>query len=355
MRILVIGATGFIGQHICVSLLQQGHELRILSRNSHAASEKLGITDCFQGDLNRLENVDFSALYHDIDAVVFAAGVDERAEIVGDMDEFYYKHNVSQCARLIESAKYHGVKKFTVLGSIFSYWSRMHPELNLTQNHAYIRSRIQQQDICLRFNSDDFQVSVLEIPLVLGRAIGAKSVANSLAQYVRFSYPIFSLDGGMAVISVSTLGQAVANLQALDKFPPIVTLSDENMTWDALIGRFNQVMNVSPRPVKKVSSELFLELTQVGGFLSQLLRIDSGLNQKHMAQIVNSEIFVDVTETKALLGFNGGDIDEAIVDTVAVAKRDGVAKPLWKTLDQSLNSFYQTSLQMKHKIFPSVS
>jgi nucleoside-diphosphate-sugar epimerase len=351
----LIGATGFIGQHICSSLLEQGHELRVLSRNTQAAAEKLALDDCFQGDLDRLEDIDFSELYQDIDAVIFAAGVDERADIIGDMDDFYYKHNVSQCARLIEGAKYHGVKKFTVLGSIFSFWDRQHPELNLSQNHAYIRSRNKQQEVCLRFNDEHFQVSVLEIPLVLGRAIGVKSVANSLAQYVRFSYPIFSLDGGMAVISVATLGQAVANLQSLDKFPPTLALSDENMSWDTLIGRFNKAMNKSPRPVKKVSSELFLELTQVGGLLSNLLRINSGLDQMHMAQIVNSEIFVDVSETKALLSYSGGDIEAAIEDTVAVAKRDGVAKPLWNMIDQKLSSFYQVSAQIKQKLFSSAS
>lgn len=37
MRILITGATGFIGTRLCQQLSAQGHSLVVLSRNPHAA------------------------------------------------------------------------------------------------------------------------------------------------------------------------------------------------------------------------------------------------------------------------------------------------------------------------------
>ncbi len=42
MRILIAGGTGFIGQHLTNKLLEQGHEVMILSRNPRKAKQKFG-------------------------------------------------------------------------------------------------------------------------------------------------------------------------------------------------------------------------------------------------------------------------------------------------------------------------
>jgi nucleoside-diphosphate-sugar epimerase len=42
MKVLVTGATGFLGQHICRALLQRGHELAGLSRHGGVAGPELG-------------------------------------------------------------------------------------------------------------------------------------------------------------------------------------------------------------------------------------------------------------------------------------------------------------------------
>ena len=349
MRVLVIGATGFIGQHLCQALSDQGHEIRALTRNAARASELLQIDDCVPGDLDQLDQLDFEHLMTDIESVIFAAGVDERAEIVGDVDDFYYQYNIAQCLHIMEKAKQYGIKQFTVLGSVFTYWHRQRPDLNLDGYHPYVRSRLKQQQACLECATDDFQVCMVEVPLVLGRANGVTSVANTLVQYARLAYPIFSVEGGMAAISVSSLAEALAKLQELETLPEIITISDENILWHDLIAHFNQMANNPMKPVKLIKSGLFLKLTQLGGFFANLLKIEGGLDQMYMADIVNSEIFCEADEAKQLIGYEGGDLYQSISDTVEAAMEEKVTQPLINTLDQGVSALHKLSVQMRQR------
>ncbi|MCB0357606.1 MAG: NAD(P)-dependent oxidoreductase, partial [Bdellovibrionales bacterium] len=43
MKIVVTGATGFLGKHLCLKLLHEGHQLVVLTRDSHKAQYSLGL------------------------------------------------------------------------------------------------------------------------------------------------------------------------------------------------------------------------------------------------------------------------------------------------------------------------
>ncbi|SBS32483.1 putative sugar epimerase YhfK [Marinomonas aquimarina] len=69
--ILVIGATGQIGQKVCRTLLSQGYTVRAFVRDSQRASElSHAQLQVFQGNLEE----DFSAAYEGVNKVVFVAG-----------------------------------------------------------------------------------------------------------------------------------------------------------------------------------------------------------------------------------------------------------------------------------------
>ncbi|CUB04854.1 SDR family oxidoreductase [Marinomonas fungiae] len=69
--ILVIGATGQVGQKVCHTLLNRGHKVRALVRDTQRASE-LSHPNLEVYQVN-LED-DFSDAFHNVNTVVFAAG-----------------------------------------------------------------------------------------------------------------------------------------------------------------------------------------------------------------------------------------------------------------------------------------
>lgn len=73
MKILITGATGFIGAHLCAYLQERGHELVVLTRNPQGAQDRLGRLPAIVGcDLTR-EEPPLSCV-EGVDAVVHLAG-----------------------------------------------------------------------------------------------------------------------------------------------------------------------------------------------------------------------------------------------------------------------------------------
>ena len=72
MRILVTGATGFIGNHLTKRLTESGHQVRALVRKQTDATllEQWGV-EIFRGDLNQMESLE--GCCENIDAVIHSA------------------------------------------------------------------------------------------------------------------------------------------------------------------------------------------------------------------------------------------------------------------------------------------
>ena len=110
MKVLVTGATGFVGSHLCDLLTKNNHEVFALVRNPAKAKE-FGVPGIhLQGDLSNFTWVD--ELPKDLDAVIHTAG------IVHSFDaKDFYDVNATATKDLIEAlASFDGLK-FTLVSS----------------------------------------------------------------------------------------------------------------------------------------------------------------------------------------------------------------------------------------------
>src|SRR5260370_31509979 len=75
MNVLVTGATGFIGRHICACLLGRGYVVTGAARNVASLRRRFPGVNCVRIDMNRmLSPDDWSPLLAGIDALVNRAG-----------------------------------------------------------------------------------------------------------------------------------------------------------------------------------------------------------------------------------------------------------------------------------------
>ena len=71
MHILIIGGTGFLGYHIVNRLLAADHQVTVLCRHQGKAETLFDERVNYHiGDLNYFHQLDFSQLFHQIDAVI---------------------------------------------------------------------------------------------------------------------------------------------------------------------------------------------------------------------------------------------------------------------------------------------
>jgi uncharacterized protein YbjT (DUF2867 family) len=79
MRVLLIGATGFIGRHICAKLLNDGHQVVAAVRDVGVAQRRFPNLEAVSVDMNRMDDIVAWVLlferYRRIDAVVNCAGI----------------------------------------------------------------------------------------------------------------------------------------------------------------------------------------------------------------------------------------------------------------------------------------
>lgn len=316
MRILIVGGSGFLGHHIVSNLLEQ-HEISLFCRNKDKTAEIFNNqVNYVSGDLTFIRDIDFSHIFADIDAVIYAAGIDERAETDGDPYTFFYRENVNTCISFIEKAKEHGVKRAIILGSIFTFLDKKHPELKLSTHHPYIRSRTKQLTHALALSDKTFQVNIAEIPFVFGYSPQTTPIASRLINYIRIVTPLLSIEGGANAISVKSLAKGIVGILNHVDESCAIPIGDENLTWVELIEKISLIVNENPKPITLLQSTFLSDLTHIGAFLQDMIGVQSGLNQHHITDIITLEGFFDSAPIKQRLHYEGGDLEQALIDTV---------------------------------------
>ncbi|MEQ1603121.1 MAG: SDR family oxidoreductase [Methylophilaceae bacterium] len=115
MKVLVTGASGFVGKSLCEKLFRQGYAVRAAMRASNIQSES--IEQVVVGSIDG--NTDWSAALHDIDLVIhLAARVHVMKESSDNPIEEFRKVNVHGTENLARQAARAGVKRLVFISSI---------------------------------------------------------------------------------------------------------------------------------------------------------------------------------------------------------------------------------------------
>ena len=125
MRLLVTGASGFIGRKICQYLLQMNHQVRAVT-SSHASDSRLfaSLPDAYRLDVLRVSHdatsaLDWKQACSGVDAVIhLGARAHVLNESVEDVLAVYRKANCEVTLALALAALESGVKRFIFVSSI---------------------------------------------------------------------------------------------------------------------------------------------------------------------------------------------------------------------------------------------
>lgn len=128
MAVLVTGGAGYIGSHICVTLLEQGYDIVVVDNfynSSPAALERIQKITGKTFPFYKVDMMDYDALYqamaeNPIDAVIHLAGYKAVGESV-EKPLMYYQNNLVTTMNLLEAMEKLEIENFIFSSSATVY------------------------------------------------------------------------------------------------------------------------------------------------------------------------------------------------------------------------------------------
>ncbi|MCU0651306.1 MAG: NAD(P)-dependent oxidoreductase [Candidatus Omnitrophica bacterium] len=217
MKILVTGATGFIGRYLVPELASQGHDISVLVRRTSdrtvldGSQIKFMEGDCAdEKSLEALRQDYFDAIYH------CAALVEDK-----DLNKLY-KVNVAGTDNICRYALARGIKKLVYLSSVAAVSGN--DQLPLTEDlpynatNLYGLSKLEAESLVLEHRRHGLNVAILRPTMVYGE--GEPHAFNTIMTLLRWRLlPV--IDGGrhkMHMVYVRNLIQAMLMALYDDRF-----------------------------------------------------------------------------------------------------------------------------------------
>ncbi len=247
MKVLVTGATGYLGRHIVRVLAAAGHHVVGVSRSGspveHAAEMVTGdVTDpaSFQGALE------------DADWLVHGAGL--VSHDVEDARKLYQLH-VLGTERTLEAARAAGVKKVVYLSTSGTVCVTDKSEtrdetggtpIEVIQKWPYYRSKLFAEEVALKLSSDEMPIVSLNPSLLLGPGDITGESTKSVRLFLEDKIPM-SPPGGLSFVDVRDAAAVVPTAFEKGRGGERYLLGGGNMTFQVFYNRLAQILD-KPAP-----------------------------------------------------------------------------------------------------------
>jgi len=252
MKILVTGATGFIGTQLSETLAKSGHQVRNTARS--IAPNRSTTRELITCDLESANSLDH--LTTGCDAIIHLAG---RAHVMSDnpatSESLYLSANVDVTKKLAQSAARTGVKRMILMSSVKVNGESTTIDVPFTAQDTpnpqdpYGRSKAQAEQALWDVTSaSELEGVVIRPPLVYGPGVRANFASLIGIADRGFPLPLGSIRNKRSFVSVDNLIDCIATaLQSSNVAGQTFLVSDGNdLSTPELIRSIASALHKSP-------------------------------------------------------------------------------------------------------------
>ena len=270
MKILVTGATGFIGRQLSETLTNSGHEVRCTAR-THSSSDT-ALRELITCDLESADRLDH--LTSGCESIVHLAG---RAHMMSDdpakSESLYISANVDVTRRLAQSAARNGVKRMILMSSVKVNGESTTIDTPFTSQDTpnpkdpYGRSKTQAEQALWDVASmSELEGVVIRPPLVYGPGVRANFASLIGIVNRGIPLPLGSIHNKRSFVSIDNLIDCIATaLQSSNAAGQTFLVSDGNdLSTPELIRSIASALHKSPMLIPFPPALLKLAATTAG-------------------------------------------------------------------------------------------
>lgn len=308
-RVLVTGATGFVGRTLCELLAREGYQVRAALRTDQALPPHVG-EKALVGDLGGA--TDWTAAMTDVEFIVHAAA---RAHVLGDPRASaprYFETNASGTQRLAQAAARAGVRRLVFVSSVKVNGERSEgrafgPEDAPAPEDAYGSSKWRGESLLAEVAAgSDLGFAIVRPPLVYGPGVRANFLR--LLSWVDKGWPL-------------PLG-AVHNRRSLVSVWNLCDLLVRSLTHPAACGHVWMVSDgedlSTAELIRRIAASMGKRVRLPYVPVAVLRAAGSLLGRAGEVERLCGSLFVDITQTRRALGWAPPvSVDESLARTIA--------------------------------------
>ncbi len=320
--VLVTGATGFLGEHLCRVLVERGHVVRGLARTRSGVLAELGV-EHVRGDV--LSGPELDRALEGVHAVFHLAGAVSRDPL--DAQRMMRLH-VDGTRRVLERMAAAGVKRMVLASTSGTIAvSKDEEVLDETAPYAeeivagwpYYASKIYQERLAFEHGQRlGIEVVAVNPSLLLGPGDRRLSSTGDVRKLIKRQVPVVP-EGGINFVDARDAAEATANALEQGRAGERYLLGGPNWTMKEFFARVGRVAHVAPPRLKlpkkwnEWGASVIEELYRWRDREPPVDRISVEMSSHYW--------WIDSSKAEAELGFSARDPQLTLVDTVDYLRR----------------------------------
>ncbi len=314
MRILVTGATGFLGNHVVRSLLADGHEITAAVRHSSDPRPLSGWRlERLELDLTNINAI--SRAVNEVDLIIHAAAL---IHVGWTQLEASRKINVESTRLLATAARRKNIRMVHI--SSVDTLAAAKPNAIADETHlepakplcSYVVSKREAEQVVLSEIAQGLDGVIVNPGFMVGPADWKPSSGKMMLMLAKQPVLFFAPAGGCCVVDVRDVAAGIVSAIERGRTGERYILGGENLSYLALWQRMAKVMQRRP-PVRAMSNTLASVVGRCGDLASRLLRQEFDVNSA-ATQFGQMFHWYSSQKSQQELGYHINNVDDALSD-----------------------------------------